>query len=49
METDYLTLEGNDTVMENGKEGIVEYKLDDRQSSKIRDLPAKTITTSSGV
>jgi hypothetical protein len=49
METGYLTLEGNDTVVENGKEAIVEYKLDDRQISKIRYLPAKTVKTSSGV
>jgi hypothetical protein len=38
--TGYLTLEGNDTAMENGKEAIVEYKLDDRQISKIQCLPA---------
>jgi hypothetical protein len=49
METGYLTLEGNDSVMENGKETTVEYMLDDRQISKIRYLPAQTITTLRGV
>jgi hypothetical protein len=49
METGYLTLEENDSVMKNGKETTVEYMLDDRQISKIRYLPARTITTLSGV
>jgi hypothetical protein len=48
-ETGYLTLEGNDSEMENGKETTVEYMLDDRQISKIQYLLAKTITTLSGV
>jgi hypothetical protein len=47
-EIGYLTIQGNDTVMEDGKEKTVEYIFDERQTSKIRYVPAKTITTAGG-
>jgi hypothetical protein len=47
-EIGFLTIQGNDTIMEDGKEKTVEYILDERQISKIWYVPAKTITTAGG-
>jgi hypothetical protein len=47
-EISFLTIQGNDTVMEDGKEKTREYIFDERQISKIRYAPAKTITTAGG-
>jgi hypothetical protein len=47
-EIGFLTTQGNDTVMEDGKEKTMEYLFDDRQISKIRYVPAKTIATAEG-
>jgi hypothetical protein len=43
-----LTVQGNDTVMQDGKEKTMEYLFDERQISKIQYVPAKTITTAGG-
>jgi hypothetical protein len=47
-EIGFLTIQGNDTVMEDGKEKTVEYLFNERQISKIGYVPAKTITTTGG-
>jgi hypothetical protein len=47
-EIGFLTIQGNDTIMEDGKEKTVEYIFDERQISKIQYVPAKTIKTAGG-
>jgi hypothetical protein len=47
-EIGFLTIQGNDTVMEDGKEKTMDYLFDARQIIKVRYVPAKTITTAGG-
>jgi hypothetical protein len=47
-EIGFLTIQGNDTIMEDDKEKKMEYIFDERQISKIRYVPAKMITTAGG-
>jgi hypothetical protein len=43
-----LTIQCNDTTMEDGKDKTMEYLFNERQISNIQYVPAKTITTAGG-